>query len=431
MITTRIGLDVLFAIILLWSPAMAESQSPERTSFRLYLGQGQAPVGFAAVAPTHSWTDKTDFGYDFDTAPGGKPFFFSFRVPEGNYRITLTLGDANSPSSTTVKAESRRLIFEKVETEKGKFATVSFAVNTRVPALPGGGTVKLKPREHGHLNWDDRLTLEFNGSRPRVSAIEVKKDDSIPTLFIAGDSTVTDQRSEPWSAWGQMLPRFFKDDIAVANHAESGESAKSFVGERRLQKILSQMKPGDWLFIQFNHNDQKEKGEGVGPFTTYKASLKSFIAQAREKGAHPVIVTAMFRRRFDKDDKIVDTMADYPAAARQAAAEEKVPLIDLNSMSRTLFEAMGHEGTLKAFVHYPAGTFLDQKEALADDTHFNTYGAYELAKCVVEGIKKDTPDLAKHLRGEAPPFDPTHPDPVAQWNLPASPAANAQKPEGN
>jgi len=194
---------------------------------------------------------------------------------------------------------------------------------------------------------------------------------------------------------------------------------------------MSQIRPGDWLFIQFNHNDQKQTGEGVGPFTTYKASLKSFIAQAREKGAHPVIVTAMFRRKFDDHGRIVDTMADYPAAARQAAAEEKVPLIDLNAMSRTLFEAMGPDGTLKAFVHYPAGTFPGQKEALADDTHFNTYGAYELAKCVVEGIRKETPDLAKHLRGDTPAFDPAHPDPLGQWKLPASPTANPQKPEGN
>jgi lysophospholipase L1-like esterase len=418
-----------------WSLTMAQVTPADRTAFKVHLASGKVPAGFTHVPPTQICSELTEFGYDFVT-PGTKPgsddpFLFSFKVPEGNYRVTLTLGDPNGVSNTTVKAESRRLMVERIDTANGKLATCSFVVNVRRPILPSGGNVRLKPREIGHLNWDDKLTLEFTGARPRVSTIEITRDDSVPTVFLAGDSTVTDQRNEPWSAWGQMLPRFFRDDIAIANNAESGESLKSFVGEKRLEKVMSQIKAGDWLFIQFNHNDQKEKGEGVGPFTTYKASLKRFIAEARSKGAHPVLVTAMFRRNFDEHGKIVDTMAQYPEAVRQTAAEEKVTLIDLNAMSRTLFEAMGPETSKKAFVHYPAGSFPGQTEELKDDTHFNTYGAYELAKCVVEGIKKDSPELARCLRDDTPLFDPAKPDPVEKWNLPSSPAANPQKSEGN
>jgi lysophospholipase L1-like esterase len=414
---------------------MAQVPPADKTSFKVHLASDKAPAGYTRIPPTQICSEQTLCGYDFvtpATKPGGdRPFLFSFKVPEGNYRVTLALGDPNGASSTTVKAESRRLMVEKVETTLGKLTTCSFVVNVRRPTLPGGGNVRLKPRETGHLNWDEKLTFEFTGTRPRVYSIEIIKDDTVPTVFLAGDSTVTDQRDEPWSAWGQMLPRFFKDDVAIANNAESGESAKSFVGEKRLEKVMSQIKAGDWLFIQFNHNDQKEKGDGVGPFTTYKASLKKFIAEARTRRAHPVLVTAMFRRNFDASGKIVDTMAQYPEAVRQTAAEEKVPLLDLSAMSRMFFEAMGPEKSKKAFVHYPAGTFPGQNEELKDDTHFNTYGAYELAKCIVEAMKKETPELAKHLRGDTPPFDPAKPDPVEKWALPASPAANPQKPEGN
>lgn len=418
--------------LLLWGSVMSQVSPTDDTSFRLYLGSGIAPDGFIYIPPACVYTDQEGIGYDFGTRPQtGGPFFLSFRVPEGNYRVRVTLGDSNGPSSTVVKAESRRLMVKETGTPSGRFETRSFVVNVRTPLLPGGDRVRLKPREHGHLNWDDKLTLEFNGTRPRVDTVEVDKVDLVPTVFLAGDSTVTDQREEPWSAWGQMLPCFFKDDVAIANHAESGESLKSFAGEKRLQKVLSQMRAGDYLFIQFGHNDQKETGPGIGPFTSYKASLKSFITETRKRGAQPVLVTSMFRRRFDESGKIIDTMAKYPDAVRQVAAEEKVPLIDLNSMSRILFEAMGSEGSKKAFVHYPAGTFPGQKEKIEDDSHFSTYGAYQLACCVAEGIKSNVHALAGHLVDGIVSYDPAHPDPYEEWALPPSPIANPQAPEGN
>ena len=242
--------------------------------------------------------------------------------------------------------------------------------------------------ERQKLNWDDKLTLEFNGDAPQLSELIIEKVNNVPTVFLCGNSTVVDQDNEPWASWGQMIPRFFNDSICFANYAESGESANTFIGAGRLKKALTQMKPGDYIFMEFGHNDQKQKGPGKGAYYSFMTSLKTFIDEARARGAYPVLVTPTQRRSFDENGKIRDTHEDYPEAMRWLAAKENVPLIDLNEMTRTLYEAMGVEPSKKAFVHYPAGTYPGQNRVLADNTHFNPYGAYQISKCIIEGIKK-------------------------------------------
>lgn len=371
---------------------------------------------------------KIDFGFGGDFCSNGQPSFFSVNVPEGNYNVTLTFA---GESTTTVKAEARRLMLEAVRTEEGKSQTRSFTVNVRHNRLNSGEKVRLKPDEQSHLDWDGRLTLEFNGTRPCVTALEITKVDDAITVYIAGDSTVTDQGREPWAAWGQMLPRFFKQEVAIANHAESGEAMKSFIGERRLEKILDTIKAGDYLFIQFAHNDQKQGSAYLEPFTSYKEYLKLYINEARKKGAIPVLVTSMHRRTFDEEGRITNSLGDYPEAVRQTAREEKVAMIDLNAMSKAFYEALGPERSKKAFVQYPAGTFPGQDKELKDNTHFNAYGAYELARCIVEGIKSNKLGIAKFLVDDAlAPFDPRHPDAVESWTLPASPLMSTTTPEG-
>lgn len=398
--------------------------------------------GFTPVLPATAYTPERGYGFEPGsavTAEGGavtsdKPFLFSVALPDGDYNVTMTLGDSTAASATTVKAEARRLMLEKVTTPPGQTVTQMFTVNIRTPQIKGGGHVRLKSREAGpplNRDWDDRLTLEFGNTHPALGSLEIAPAPGAVTVYLAGDSTVTDQPEEPWCSWGQMLPRFFKAGVSVANNAESGESLRSFLSAGRLDKVLSTMKAGDYLFIQFGHNDQKEHGEGVGAFTTYQADLKRFVAEARKRGGLPVLVTPMNRRRFDASGKIVNTLGDYPEAVRQAAKEDDVPLIDLNAMSKTLFEALGPQGTLKAFVHYPAATFPGQTTELKDDTHFNGYGAYQLAKCVAEGINADKLGLARFLTNDAGTFEPAHPDPVDTWNVPASPNSTATKPYGN
>ena len=191
------------------------------------------------------------------------------------------------------------------------------------------------------------------------------------------------------------------------------------------------MKPGDCLFIQFGHNDQKDKRKDAGPFTTYKASLKHYIAAVREKGGLPVLVAPMERRRWNRG-KMETTLDQYAEAVQQAGAEEKVPVIDLHAMSIALYRALGSEASKKLFVHYPANTFPNRPDALNDDTHHNAFGGYELARCMVEGIKSQVPELAKHLSDECGSFDPAKPDDAEKifipWNVNAGPTV---KPDGN
>jgi lysophospholipase L1-like esterase len=140
----------------------------------------------------------------------------------------------------------------------------------------------------------------------------------VPTVFLLGDSTVCDQSREPYASWGQMLTRFFKPGVAIANHGESGETYRDSLGRRRLDKILSVMKPGDTLIMQFGHNDQKQIAAGTGgPFTTYKAEIKQHVDAVRQRGGIPVIVSPMERREFDENGRIKPTLADFAEAARQ------------------------------------------------------------------------------------------------------------------
>jgi lysophospholipase L1-like esterase len=388
---------------------------------------GSTTLRFGSNADVHadtSYSNERGYGFDLGSkvvcaqnfCSSDQPFYFSVRLTEGNYNVKLTLGDATSASVATVKAESRRLMLEKVETAPGEFVTKTFTVNIRTPKIFTGGEVKLKDREIGVLHWDDKLTLEFNNRHPAVSAVEITKAEDAITVYIVGDSTVTDQPREPWNSWGQMLPRFFKPGVAVANHAESGESLKSSLKARRLDKVLSTIKSGDYLFIQFGHNDQKERGEGVGAFTTYKSELKLYVSEARKRGAIPVLITPVNRRTFDDAGKITNSLGDYPEAVRQTSKEENVALIDLNAMSKPFYEALGPENSKKAFV---------------DNTHHNNYGSYELAKCIVEGIKANKLGIARFLVDDIAPFDPSHPDSMETFAIPASPLSGATKPDGN
>ncbi|MDR3405435.1 MAG: rhamnogalacturonan acetylesterase [Chthoniobacter sp.] len=384
------------------------------------------PHSGSVVLRSDSVYSASAAGFDLKTAPevtagscfSTKPFFFSASVPEGSYRVTVELGSPTA-SVVTVRAEARRLMVEKTPVPAGKSIRRTFDVNIRVPRIAGNkpGSVKLKPREVGNADWDTKLTLEFNGDHPGFRSIRIEPVHE-PTIYLAGDSTVVDQDVEPWAAWGQMLPRFFRPGIVVANHAESGETTRSFESEHRFAKIFSLIQPGDYLFFQFGHNDQKPANNV--PLDLYKKLLATYIDKARAARATPVLVTSMFRRNFDANGKIADTMAGYPEAMRAVASEKSVALIDLNAMSRTLFEAMGPETSMKAFMHYPVNSFPGQTEAISDDTHFNSYGAYELARCVAHGIREAKLPLAKMLIKDEK-FDPAHPDPQPSFNLPFTP----------
>lgn len=412
-------MKLILPVLIALSSLAAQAQS-----FR--CGAAHGAKNDLALSATMQYS-ATTAGFDLHSTPtidksscsSEKPIFFSVPLAEGSYRVTVVLGSEKA-STTTVRAEARRLMLEKIATPARGTATRVFDVNLRLPAIAGDEKhhVKLKPREVNGLDWDGKLTLEFNGTHPGFRSIRIEPIHE-QTIYLAGDSTVVDQDVEPWAAWGQMLPRFFAPGIVVANHAESGETVRSFESEQRFAKIFSTIQKGDYLLMQFGHNDQKPQNKVS--LDLYKELLTKYVEKAKAAGVTPVLVTSMFRREFDAQGKIVDSMAGYPEAMRTVAAAEHVTLIDLNAMSRTLFEALGPEASRKAFMHYAANSFPNQTEAIDDDTHFNSYGAYELARCIVEGIRTNKLPLASKLTTDARPFDPAHPDPVASFTLPFTP----------
>lgn len=328
-------------------------------------------------------------GFGFEPGANWK---FSVQLPEGNYRVTLRFDRSRKPTHARALAEQRRLMIEGLEVGKSGLER-SIIVNIRTAALAalpmnatGGTQVALKPRELGSATWDDKLTVEVMGdaSPHSVSIAAVH----LPTLYLAGDSTVTDQAVAPNASWGQMLPAHFASDIAIANHAESGETLKSFVTELRLDKLLSTVEPGDWVMIQFGHNDQKMQWPQTyaEAATTYRAWLRTYIAEVRRRGATPILVTSPERRNFDAAGRIVPSLGDYPDAMRTVAREEHVALIDLNLASVRFYETLGPDAAQRAFA-----------DEGRDKTHHNEYGASALARLVVDGLRAAEPQFTAGL----------------------------------
>ena len=365
--------------------------------------------------------------------------YFSVQVPDGNYRITVTVGSKKRKAETVVRAESRRLMVEDVKTARGQLIDCSFIVNKRSPRFMmttkdgvREETVRLKDREKSYLNWDDSLTLEFNGPAPAVSRIRIEPDTTATTIFLCGNSTVVDQNAEPWASWGQMIPRWFDSRVAVSNHAESGLTARSFLAGNHLEKILTMMRPGDYVVCEFGHNDEKEHLPGDGAWYHYVYNLKVFVDKVRQAGGHIIFCTPT-QRRFWQDDNqhIKDTHGDFPAAMRSVAERENVPIIDLNEKTRTFFETLGYEDSKRALVHYPANTYSGQDQPLADNTHFNPYGAYEVAKMVVQGMIDLNLPVVNGLRDDWKPFDPAHPDDFNLFRWYDAISLDTRKPDGN
>jgi lysophospholipase L1-like esterase len=440
-------------LIIFWGLLVFGTVMAQRSSYKFDFGSGKLAPGYIQVTPGTKFSYESGYGFDQgsvvesvdrggdalsgDFITSNKPFYFSVKLPDGNYDVKLLLGDTKGVSATTVRTECRRLMLENIRTAKGKITTQTFTVHVKDSLIRNEagervGRVRLKSREINYLHWDNLLTIEFNDSMPKVCGVEIIPNKKATTIFLAGNSTVVDQDREPWAAWGQMFPRFLiPSSVVVANYAESGETLKAFKGEKRLDKIWSMAKPGDYLFIEFAHNDQKSGSSHLDPFTTYKQTLKEWVAEARTRKMVPVLVTSMHRRSFDSAGHIINTLLDYPEAMRQAGKEENVDVIDLNAMSKTLYEAWGPDKSIKAFVHYPANSFPNQPEALKDNTHFSPYGAYELAACIVSSIKMQNLPLAKFIRKEIKDFDPAKPLAFGDFYWPQSAFVTASKPDGN
>lgn len=404
------------------------------TSLKFQFGGANAAPGYTQVTPMSAYSDDVGYGFDGDVVltavtqdsanplHGGavfsdQPYSFSVAVPEGNYRITVTLGDPQAATDATVKAERRRLMLEHVTTAPGEFVTRSFLVNVRTPQISTGGEVQLNDRERdpttGRINtksWDDKLSIGFSGSHVALAALEVERVDDAITFFITGDSTVTDQSRG--GSWGQMAPRWFGPGVVVANHAESGETLKGFLRFHRWDKVLDSMKSGDYVLIEFGTNDSKDHGPqnmyaGLDfaethsvPGSTYDALLKQFVADVRARGGHPIIASPSARRGEVANPS---SLGEYAMAAMATAAALDVPAINLNAMGMQLNAALGEDAALQ----------------FADRTHHSEYGAYLQAKCIVLGIRQAHLPLADYIVDDFGLFDPAHPRPLpSELSLP-------------
>ena len=219
-------------------------------------------------------------------------------------------------------------------------------------------------------------------------------------IYLAGDSTVETYPEEryPRMGWGQVLPNYFNEDVYIENHSVGGRSSKSFIEEHRLDKIKEKISEGDYLFIQFGHNDSKTDERKTEPFSTYKQYLSQYIELAESKNAHPVLFTSVVRRKFDENGKVINTHGDYPKAMRELAKEKNVPLIDLCKKTTDLYNEIGPEEAMKLHMIFDNSAYKNYGEGCFDNTHFCEYGANVLAKFVVEGIKELNLPIKDYLK---------------------------------
>jgi lysophospholipase L1-like esterase len=221
-------------------------------------------------------------------------------------------------------------------------------------------------------------------------------------VHLIGDSTMANKPvipANPERGWGQMLHMYFQDTVQVENYAQNGRSSKSFLAEGRWDKVLTAIKPGDFVIIQFGHNDEKtnDVSRGTAPFGEYTTNLVRFIRESREHKATPILATPTARRKFDESGKLTNSHGVYPEAVRAVAVEQKVPLLELTTATEKLLQQLGPDSSKRLFDWIPAGEFAVDSKKLEDDTHFNAYGASRVCDLAVVEIKAKVPGLAAHL----------------------------------
>lgn len=388
-------------------PQLPAEPLPQSFPLKLDFGPGPAADGYLKVGATayspdlkYGFSDPAQVAcFDRGTSDPLKSDFcapaagtsFNLDLPNGDYTITVTAGDEMSATDVAITAES---IVKLPETSKsaGSYVEQSFDI-----ALVDG-----------------QLNLTFTGTSPKINAIVVTKlpdrtPGDQPTVYIAGDSTVQtyDPYWRPQAGWGQMLPRFFDNQVLFNNKAIGGRSSKTFITEGRLDDILRQIRPNDYFFIQFGHNDATISiPERYASVPDYKNYLKTFVIGARQRGATPVLVTPMGRRSFDPNTGIFNvSFADYVQGMKEVADELQVKLVDLSAMSVAYYNSLGPIGTLAVFLHVDPGIYQAFPNGNADDTHFQEYGAIQLARMIAGSVKTLGLPLSANVLDLTPPAD--------------------------
>ncbi|WP_223154562.1 rhamnogalacturonan acetylesterase [Aestuariibaculum sediminum] len=223
------------------------------------------------------------------------------------------------------------------------------------------------------------------------------------TIYMIGDSTMANKKNpetNPEHGWGQVLPEYVMDNVEVDNRAVNGRSSRSFLTEGRWDSVLETLKKGDYVFIQFGHNDQKVKSPDrfTNPHTAYRNNLIQYIKETRGKGAVPILFSSIVRRHFNEEGSLVDTHGEYPVEARLVALEFEVPFIDLQYLTEKLEESYGVEGSKKLHLHFEPGEHPYYENGKHDDTHLSGLGAHKVAELAVEALKNNVPEIKKYFK---------------------------------
>ncbi len=406
-------------------------------SLKFNLCTDKTADGYMQVAAGDFYSD--DIGYGYEKGGDGAPASFSVKLPEGSYKVSVTLGDPEGTSKTSIRAEQRRLVLEGCTTSKGEIVRKSFSVNVRSNTLSPGNTLKLDSREWDYgsgqplaFNWDDKLTLTFCDENPKVRTVEIEPLERPLTVYLIGDSTVTDQAGSYYGTWGQVLPLWFKLPVVVANHAESGQTLKAFRFQRRWDKVYENLKAGDYVLIQLGTNDSKAKGhDGMWPKddmagewefthsdagTDYVWQLATYAVEIMRKGAIPVIVSPMTKVDLNSCTPDASGLIDrYAEGAKKAAELVGCTYVDLFSMSKDIVKALGP----------------DTAKAYQDGTHSGNFGGYLFSRCIAKGIKDSGLGLADHLIDGAADFNPAAPLPLLKdFNTAADNSLPRPRPSG-
>ncbi|WP_042199081.1 fibronectin type III domain-containing protein [Paenibacillus camerounensis] len=360
------------------------------------LYSAESRYGFtdtAAVIGINRGTEdalRSDFVIPADTG-------FNIDLPNGDYTVSLIAGDSSGETNISINVESIQKVMQTTKTA-GQYLEMDFEI-----ALVDG-----------------QMNFLFSGNRPVLNSLVIKKQDERtagdkPILYIAGDSTVQTYNSywKPQAGWGQMLDKFFSSAVQIDNQAIGGRSSKSFIVEGRLDSILRAIKPGDYFLIQFGHNDATVSvpARYASP-ADYKKYLKTYVLGSRQRGATPILITPVGRRDYKTETNSFNvSFAEYVQAMKEVASELDVRMVDLSAKSIAYYNSIGFEATRAVFLYTEPDVYTAFPNGSSDNTHFQEYGAIQLARLLAGGIAElDLPLSDEVTEIELPATVPVEPD---------------------
>lgn len=377
------------------------AELPEGGVQRFDFGNGELADGYIRVTAANKYTAALKYGFaditkvttvDRGTSDPTRSDFalvqntsFNVDLPNGDYTVSVVAGDAADATDVAINVESIQKVQQTAKIA-GQYLEMEFAI-----ALVDG-----------------QLNFNFGGTAAKINAIVItrlpdRQPGEIPTVYIAGDSTVQtyDPYWEPQAGWGQMLPRYFNNDVVFNNQAIGGRSTKNFITEGRLDNVLRALKPGDYFLVQFGHNDATISiPERYASPADYKNYLENYYVEgALQRGAIPILVTPMGRRDYNADiGKFNVSFPEYVQAMKEAAADKHVELVDLSALSIDYYNSIGYAATTSVFLYTDPGVYQAFPAGSADNTHFQEYGAIQLARLLAGGIQQLDLPLAQSVK---------------------------------